>query len=90
MHRHRLLTSLPLLLLPLQACTSLPSRNRLQEFELVAMSAEATIDSSQAPVAVWTYGGSVPGPQLRVRQGDRLRVPSSTGCLSPPPCTGMG
>ena len=24
--------------------------------------------------AVWCYGGSVPGPEIRVRQGDRLRV----------------
>src|SRR5262245_52612872 len=24
--------------------------------------------------AVWAYNGSVPGPELRVRQGDRLKV----------------
>ena len=24
--------------------------------------------------AVWTYGGTVPGPELRLKQGERLRV----------------
>lgn len=27
-----------------------------------------------APVDVWAYNGSVPGPEIRARQGDRLRV----------------
>ena len=29
--------------------------------------------------AVWCYGGSVPGPEIRVRQGDRLRVVLDNG-----------
>ena len=29
--------------------------------------------------AVWCYGGSVPGPEIRVRQGDRLRVVLANG-----------
>ena len=28
---------------------------------------------------VWTYNGSVPGPELRVRQGDRIRVLAQNG-----------
>ena len=29
--------------------------------------------------AVWCYGGSIPGPEIRVRQGDRLRVVLDNG-----------
>jgi FtsP/CotA-like multicopper oxidase with cupredoxin domain len=45
------------------------------EMELVAQPARALLRSAQQPqVAVWSYGGTVPGPEIRVLQGSRLRV----------------
>lgn len=83
MHRRSLLQCLPLLLLPLQACTSLRAGSKLREFELIAMTGDARIDPTMASVPVWTYGGSVPGPQLRVRQGHRMRVAVSNQLSQP-------
>jgi FtsP/CotA-like multicopper oxidase with cupredoxin domain len=42
---------------------------------LRAAPARASLLGSEHPAtAVWTYNGAVPGPTLRVRQGERLRV----------------
>lgn len=47
----------------------------LVEAQLVAASASAQLVPSEHPsTAVWAYNGTVPGPTLRLRQGDRLRV----------------
>jgi FtsP/CotA-like multicopper oxidase with cupredoxin domain len=32
------------------------------------------VPEPHAETAVWAYNGSVPGPEIRIRQGDRLRV----------------
>lgn len=45
-----------------------PGPQPVRNFTLTAQ--VATIDGQQ----VWTYNGSVPGPELRVTQGDRVRV----------------
>ena len=46
---------------------------RLVEIELEA--APATVDiGTGRPLAVWAYNGSVPGPTIRIRLGDTLRV----------------
>lgn len=34
----------------------------------------ALVGDPHPPTAVWAYDGAVPGPELRVRQGERLRV----------------
>lgn len=40
-----------------------------------AQPALASLVGEQHPqTAVWTYGGTVPGPELRLKQGERLRV----------------
>jgi len=45
------------------------------EAQLVAAPGSAQLVPSEHPrTAVWAYNGQVPGPTLRVRQGDRLRV----------------
>jgi FtsP/CotA-like multicopper oxidase with cupredoxin domain len=44
-----------------------------RRFELTAQHATVTLPSGQ-DVAAWTYDGQVPGPQLRVRQGDLVEV----------------
>ena len=46
-----------------------------REFRLVAKSATVNLTGSGHPdTAVWSYDGAVPGPEIRIRQGDRLRV----------------
>jgi FtsP/CotA-like multicopper oxidase with cupredoxin domain len=48
---------------------------RLIEVTLVAAKSRAAIlGGSQPETAVWAYSGEVPGPMIRGRQGDRLRV----------------
>ena len=48
----------------------------VREYALVAAPSSASIVGTAVPqqTRVWAYRGSVPGPELRVRQGDRLRV----------------
>lgn len=35
--------------------------------------------SPYGPTDVWSYNGSVPGPEIRVRQGDRVRILAQNG-----------
>ena len=45
--------------------------------ELRLRAAPASVRLAPEPYGeteVWCYGGSVPGPEIRVRQGDRVRV----------------
>jgi len=44
----------------------------IREVELTA--APATIDLGGRSVETWAYGGSVPGPEIRLRAGDMLRA----------------
>ncbi len=37
------------------------------------------LGTDRAPVNVWSYNGAVPGPELRVRQGERLRAVLENG-----------
>jgi FtsP/CotA-like multicopper oxidase with cupredoxin domain len=49
--------------------------NGTKELRLAAQQAVAKLTGDGHPAtAVWSYDGSVPGPELRVRQGDRVRV----------------
>ncbi|CAN5253502.1 hypothetical protein BH09ACT13_BH09ACT13_03640 [soil metagenome] len=41
-------------------------------------------------VTAWTYNGTVPGPEIRVPYGQRVRIEVGTACPTPPPCTGTG
>jgi FtsP/CotA-like multicopper oxidase with cupredoxin domain len=51
--------------------TAAPAR----EFSLVAAPKRVAIVGGNYPETdVWCYGGTVPGPEIRVRQGERLRV----------------
>jgi FtsP/CotA-like multicopper oxidase with cupredoxin domain len=61
------------LLLPAGCATV--GAGRVREYSLAAVPAELPLRGRAQPaVAAWTYGGGTPGPQLRARQGDRLRV----------------
>ena len=47
----------------------------VREFRLVAGPAHAAIAGApHPPTPVWTYNGTVPGPDIRVRQGERVRI----------------
>jgi FtsP/CotA-like multicopper oxidase with cupredoxin domain len=46
-----------------------------KEFTITARTGRAPLLGSGHPeTAVWAYGGTVPGPEIRVRQGDRVRI----------------
>jgi FtsP/CotA-like multicopper oxidase with cupredoxin domain len=47
----------------------------VKEFKLTAHQAEAPLVGGQHPATrVWAYNEAVPGPEIRVRQGDRVRI----------------
>lgn len=50
-----------------------PRAARVREFQIVAAPAEIEIADGHK-LQVWAYNGQVPGPVLRVRLGERLRV----------------
>ena len=46
-----------------------------KEFDLTAMPGRAAlVGPPYSDTAVWSYNGSVPGPTVRARQGDRIRI----------------
>jgi FtsP/CotA-like multicopper oxidase with cupredoxin domain len=51
------------------------AETEIKEFRLTAKQAVVNLTGNHYPdTAVWSYDGSVPGPELRIRQGDRVRV----------------
>lgn len=57
-----------------------PSKGALHEFRLRAAPANVRLVPAPYPdTAVWAFNGSVPGPEIRVRQGERLRVVAENG-----------
>ena len=67
------LASLPFLPPPVR--TAAADQSRLLETELITRLARTRLLSTEHPsTPVWAYNGTVPGPVLRLRQGDRLRV----------------
>ncbi len=49
--------------------------NPVREFNLVAAQGRASLVGESHPSTdVWCYGNSVPGPEIRVRQGERVRI----------------
>jgi FtsP/CotA-like multicopper oxidase with cupredoxin domain len=67
------LSALPLL--PVRGSAAREAQGSLVEASLVARPARVQVVPSEYPATdVWAYNDSLPGPVLRVRQGDRLRV----------------
>lgn len=63
----------------LAATAAMPLRSALasgvREYRIIAAPGQARLVSEKQPMtAVWSYNGSVPGPEIRVQQGDRVRV----------------
>ena len=53
--------------------SSLPTGQTLREFTLVAQTTSLEIVPGVA-FAAWTYNGRIPGPTIRVGEGDRVRI----------------
>jgi FtsP/CotA-like multicopper oxidase with cupredoxin domain len=57
-----------------------PARARAPAYSLTAGPGRARLVGGEYPeTAVWCYGGQVPGPELRIRQGDWLQVAVTNG-----------
>jgi FtsP/CotA-like multicopper oxidase with cupredoxin domain len=52
----------------------LPRHALAGDFKLTAGPAKASLIGGQPETAVWAYNGTVPGPEIRVRQGGRVRI----------------
>jgi len=64
-------------MLPLQ---TMPAAAGAREFRLRAGPDRAQIaPEPYGRTAVWSYNGAVPGPEIRVRQGDRLKIVVENG-----------
>ena len=57
-------------------------RERVREWEIVAEDREIEV-APGCSYAAWTYNGRVPGPTLRAREGERLRVRFVNGSSHP-------
>ena len=68
MRRREFLSLGALALLPRAAAARTASKLRL------AAHRQALVGSGNPHTAVWAFNGSVPGPELRFRQGERLRI----------------
>ena len=53
--------------------STLPDGQRLREYDIVAFDKEIEV-APGVRFAAWTYNGRVPGPSLRVTEGDRVRL----------------
>jgi FtsP/CotA-like multicopper oxidase with cupredoxin domain len=67
------LSALPLL--PVRGSAQSASKPALVQARLVASAKDVQLVPAKYPATpMWAYNGTVPGPVLRARQGDRLRV----------------
>jgi len=62
--------------------STLPGGQILHEFSIVAVDKEIEI-APGVHYAAWTYNGRVPGPTLRVREGDRVKIHFSNASPHP-------
>jgi manganese oxidase len=62
--------------------TRLPSGRVLREWELVAGEHEIEV-APGVSYAAWAYNGRVPGPALRAREGEKLRITLRNGSAHP-------
>jgi FtsP/CotA-like multicopper oxidase with cupredoxin domain len=62
--------------------STLPNGQTLREYRIVA--AEKNIEIAPGLYyAAWTYNGRVPGPTIRAREGDRIRIEFANGTTHP-------
>ncbi|MGH8904550.1 MAG: multicopper oxidase family protein [Egibacteraceae bacterium] len=59
---------------PVPPVITVPAHQELWELQITMRTERATLHSQLPPTTVWTYNGSFPGPTIRVRRGQKLRV----------------
>jgi|tagenome__1003787_1003787.scaffolds.fasta_scaffold20588796_1 FtsP/CotA-like multicopper oxidase with cupredoxin domain len=64
------------------ATRRLPGGRTLREWELVATEQDVEV-APGVTFAAWVYNGRIPGPTLRAREGDRLRIRFVNGSTHP-------
>lgn len=62
--------------------TRLPNGRVLREWELAAIDKEIEV-APGVRFPAWTYNGRIPGPTLRCREGERLRIRFANGSAHP-------
>ena len=62
--------------------TRLASGRTLREWELIAIDKEVEV-APGVKFPAWTYNGRIPGPALRAREGERLRIRFGNGSEHP-------
>jgi FtsP/CotA-like multicopper oxidase with cupredoxin domain len=60
--------------MPIPPAITVPPQRELWEFQITMRTECVTLHSRLPPTTVWTYNGSFPGPTIRVRRGQKLRV----------------
>ncbi len=53
---------------------TVPAGQKLSQLQITLRTECVTLHSQLPPTTVWTYNGSSPGPTIRVRRGQKLRV----------------
>lgn len=62
--------------------TVLPDGQTLHEYEFVAQGKDVEL-APGISYAAWTYNGRIPGPTIRVREGDRIRISFTNATAHP-------
>jgi FtsP/CotA-like multicopper oxidase with cupredoxin domain len=62
--------------------TPLPGGRTLREYRIVAQNRDIEV-APGVMFSAWTYNGQVPGPTLRARAGDQLRIHFNNGATHP-------
>jgi FtsP/CotA-like multicopper oxidase with cupredoxin domain len=61
-------------------CPAFAAGKQAREFQLTPKPARIPLVGGQHPATdVWAYNAMVPGPEIRIRQGDRLRITVQNG-----------
>jgi spore coat protein A len=60
--------------MPIPPVITVPPQQELSQLQITMRTECVTLHSQLPPTTVWTYNGSFPGPTIRVRRGQKLRV----------------
>src|SRR5918998_6119366 len=75
--------------LPIPPVINVPPLRELWELEITMRKASVKLHSQLPPTTVWTYNGSFPGPTIRLRRGQKLRVNWQNEINGPFPVTSV-
>jgi FtsP/CotA-like multicopper oxidase with cupredoxin domain len=60
--------------MPIPPVITVPPHQKLSELQITMRTEYVKLHSQLPPTTVWTYNGSFPGPTIRLRRGQKLRV----------------